>query len=254
MSIRTITRRLAIPVWALCLVVCASSLNATLMTSVSGNTPGGGCLSAGTTTASCQVSGIDVHPYWGPMPYLADGSAKASYGSLFASVAVRVGLGYSDAIATAGFIDKLTILGGSGAGFIQYMFIDTVSSCNTCARSTASFQQGSAVAEDFDPASASYLSQLYSFTFGIPFQVSATLSTDIHALDWEYGDNTVSVDLSQLKIYDSNMNPIAASVLAESGTLYPTPEASSIVLFSFALIAVAGIVRFKRSRRSSRET
>ena len=226
-----------------------SPASATLITTASsfvGNQSS--CSMQGSSFASCQIQGVQTLPS-GTFPYSGSAQASASYGALSLAVQINSGPNFAGSIATAEFDDTLTIFGGSGIGFIQYILSGNASTgfggCGNAGLCTVSLQDGTSTAEQVPvgvlSGQFSYTTQLYAFSFGVPFQLNASAALPIAALS-ETGSKSLSVNLSQLQIYNSQLQPIQASVSAFSGTIYPTPEPASILLLLSAVIGI-GIKR-----------
>lgn len=85
------------------------------------------CSVNGASTASCSQTATGIYiggPFQGVSAKVAvSGSADASYGALFVTVSTLMNPegGWMEH-ATASFSDALTILGGSGTGYISYLF------------------------------------------------------------------------------------------------------------------------------------
>jgi hypothetical protein len=211
-----------------------------------------GCSNAGTTTASCDVSaGVDAF-------HDASGSyqANAQYGSLDVTSKSSVydfGIGYEGYLAgtsSASFSDTFLLTGGVGSGTLvfvtEYGGYGQGESCDTGAcqfNSTVALNTFS-----FHPNGNFYLpiNLSFSFTFGTPFNLSASASAYSSAEGDELATQTAHLKIDSIEVLDSNGALITDyAVTSGSGAAYPfvTPEPGTFALVIAALIALPIIRR-----------
>jgi hypothetical protein len=235
------------------------------------------CSASGTSNASCSssVTGIWTGPGWGiyiGYPFGATGtaSAKAAYGSLFASVAVSDSPIHIDpsGIAFASFDDTLTVQGGSGTGYISYL-VDGSVKCAT----DSGFGCGFTVQQNgFPPAGENaawgcfpfaeychstpvpfeYQTPFYPFNFGAPFTLSVEALIQLIGNVGEgsaYG--TIGFTLDRIIVLDQNNQPLPFSITSQSGTFYPgsVPEPSSLLLAFTLVVLNGGLLRVRWKSR-----
>jgi hypothetical protein len=149
----------------------------------------------------------------------ARAQASAQYGRLFVEVHADSGdAGYASAYAEARFSDTLIISGGDGVGHLAY------------------------VIQTSGPAT--YTLPLI-FTYGVPFTISARVTESAYGAS---GYPLSSFEIDSISVTDPPGVPY--TVTAASGTNYPVPEPSSLLLFATA--AALGFLRIRHRSAPSR--
>ena len=226
--------------------------NAMLSSKAGGFAGSQSCSNSGTTSASCSLVLAGVTTLPPPLPYTgsAFANANASYGHVFSKVGVTATepIGF-DMDATASFLDTLTVLGGSGNGYIDYTFTGSLTTVILSA-SGFTFQQNAFPQETFFPAvngtiPVNYETSLYPFTYGVPFTIQVAAIAQAIGPGDESGNGLADISLDHLSVFNQSLNPIGSfSIASDSGTAYSTkPEPSSIVLLGTLTTFVAIITR-----------
>ena len=208
-----------------------------------------GCSNAGTTTASCDFEAFGVPGTFDN----ASGSyqANAQYGSLdVTSMSSTYHSGDLTGTSAAGFSDTFLLTGGIGSGTLvfvtEYGGYGQGESCDTGAcqfNSTVALNTFS-----FHPNGNFYLpiNLSFSFTFGTPFNLSASASAYSSAEGDELATQTAHLKIDSIEVLDSNGALITDyAVTSGSGAAYPfvTPEPGTFALVIAALIALPIIRR-----------
>ena len=228
------------------------------------------CADVGTSAAACSQTfngfiGGEFHTL------SASGSADAAYGSLSVDLRTLVHPARLDGIAasfmtgsaTASFSDVLTILGGSGTGFINYFFDGSITSVTELPHNGFTIQQGSFAPTGFTYTGSQTVTDMpftfqtgfYPITFGTPFTLDVAALANITASP---GDGLafggVDVNLEQIVVLDQSGQPIPFSIADESGTIYPgavVPEPSSLLL-GVTVVALTGWMLKAKGKPSTR--
>ena len=183
--------------------------------------------------------------------------ASASYGSIsaLAEEFSTQDVGFAE-YAFASFTDTLTVLGGSGDGYISYDFDGAFSTISDFTQGGLSFQQNSFPGENFTVieqgrlnGSYQYETALYPFVFGVPFTVQVSVGANTVGIDDGGGIGMFTASLDGITVLDQNHDPFTGyTITSQSGATYPLPEPSSIALLG-TLTALLGGLSYKKSRR-----
>jgi len=194
-----------------------------------------------------------------------DASAQAANG-LLRDTAITGGAGYGvDAKATSSFSEMATISGGSGKGTVTYEFLLTGSVVEDGGQNLAPFTvtQGadtilSLGAGDIQTrARASgiclracgvnllYTTQAESFTFGVPFALGATLTSE--ALNpYGFAQTDLTASLHRIVVIDANGNPVDFSIGYDSGA---TAQGGEVSEPGTLWLAIPGLLTLVFNRR-----
>jgi hypothetical protein len=242
------------------LIASGNAMLSTSVTALAGR--GVNCNATGTSSAGCNVSFsgktfLENFPYSGSI----GGNAFASYNGLFAgtlfSATPTADIG-SYATATAASLDTLTVLGGSGTGYIRFLYDGFITSISWLDQ-TFTFQDDSNPVESYDCCFMAnvinhpffYQTLLYPFTFGVPFTITVSANAfELGTVGDNSGRGSVEVNFVDLNIFDQNQSPDEnAYVVSDSGTNYATPEPTSFVLLG-TLLGASACLRFRKRSRA----
>lgn len=203
------------------------------------------CSAVGTETASCSSDGFTTHNGI-PYPYDLDVVALADYGSLYAS-SHKTGFEAVIMSGFASFQDELSITGGAGNAFIEYLFAGHVTRITDGGTNGFWFSHsGSSLAgmEIVDGQSVDtdflYTSVLLPFVWDTPFPLYVEARAGAMA---QQGDILVTglrqVTLTGIRVFDGNQNPVENfSIHSASGAAYPAvvPEPGTMVTVAGGLL------------------
>ena len=205
----------------------------------------------GPITSSASISGTGT----------ASGFAWANYGILGAQA---TGTGNDDiADSAACFDDVLSIIGGpsSGPGSIDFLFtvtgaIDQTTPSTTGGSASARLRAGSSggtfsdttftVANPTVGGQATINQQVtasLSISFGTTIDLAVALEAETDKIaDVDFSTTAI---LSGIVVSNSLGQPISATVVGQSGTTYPIPEPSGLLLASAAVFCVMSQLRVR---------
>jgi hypothetical protein len=230
--------------------------SADLMTGGSASIDSLGCGPVtGTSHAGCSFNGVILDDFGTPDAVSATLLANASYGTVHASVIASTQPGRAIDLlqigdAMASFTDTLTVLGGSGDGYIHYSLDGRITSAMDVGANGFTFQQNNLTPEGISKGSQGfdgsfqYQTALYQFTFGTPFTINLTANINmLTAFGGGAQEGLVDATLENIEVFDQSANPVNASIISQSGTIYPTPDPSSILLLGTAVGVIGGLIR-----------
>ena len=240
----------------------------------------GACFDVGTSEASCSahIVTVDNSDPTFPMSQESDQTAvaTASFGTLHAYVnEVQVepmfGLVGFDVAANAAFTDDLTVRGGAGDGFIQYLFSGSLEGGGTESpggflsgfyfQHDESAPQGLSIFEGlcYPPCGAfTYASPLMPFIFGTPFELHVFAQARVVGAigDGMAGIPTaMDLTLDGVKVFNADQKLIRARIFSAANRPPPqasiVPEPTTFLLVGVGLLA-PGLRRHRRRSNAPR--
>jgi hypothetical protein len=224
-------------------------------TQLDGSVPFASCAHSGecSATAYSIVEGIDgtVSTYTAT----ATVRATATYGTLstFAQVDAFPASNGFDVRSGAAFRDELTIFGPS-SGFIRYYLrgnyaVFTDLGVNAFGLSHAGQSEG----RDLYPGevgSINYVSELYPFQHGVPFDLVLGAGLRSIGSPWDILSGAyINVQLYRLEVLDQNQRAAGARILSAANAPYAVPEPGSLALLTGGLVVLLSIRRCSKADR-----
>ena len=257
------TFRLTTVIVATLTFLCAPSVEATpfgLATTAQWAVNGLNCSAAGTSVADCtqDVTFFDPQRQVALNDHLI-ATSTAGFGQLFTTLRSSqwsTGFYFPRMLGTASFFDEFLVSGGTGTGYIQYLFAGTLNQNAEVPEARLTLSHNGTTLTAFESVAQSvfnqpftYTSPLLPFDWGQVIQFSAALSQQLLSSPGDFESGSMSASLIGINVFGGGGQlPIGAfSFNAASGASYPlaTPEPASALLLATA----AGALAARRYRR-----
>jgi hypothetical protein len=176
------------------------------MTSVGMYIENSACSAQGTSRAACSTGGTEEEPDNTLMAFTASGIAEGGPTSLYSEVLAQAngrGAGFN-VVATSSASYIVTIRGGTGIGWIDYVIAGLWGGPSDSFSSKLLVQQD-ATQQEFDRLSSmtapySLETQLFPFTYDVPFSLTLTAIARTTGLQDNLGYATTSLHLAEKQI------------------------------------------------------
>jgi hypothetical protein len=259
-----IGRVLGLPLVCLALAAPASASPIELLTSASWVLENQSCSSTGTTEADCTRD-ITYTVMGFPQTRHVVAESSASFGQLALAFSTVDLVPQSTAhilTGSAAFADELLLTGGSGAGYIQYVFTGRID-YSTESQLGPTFQlthDGTTIVAYSGPGNASvhtalsYMSPLLPFNWDETFAFSASLEQFFNnGACCSTQQDLFSVGLSEIRVFDVGGSRLSSySLRSGAQATYATtvPEPATFAMLAAGLLPL--LARRARGRRSIR--